>query len=136
TGPPARRGAPMRLHWLPHWILALAALTVAGCATAPRHPALAQAQAAGKLPPLVPLRRFVANVDFAAGFVLSPDGEKLVWSRAVGSDSGLAVRTVAGGPARTFATGYLARPAGPQYAWLPDSRHIAYLKDLRGDENT
>ncbi|MBC5781334.1 S9 family peptidase [Ramlibacter sp. USB13] len=115
----------------------LATLTLlAGCATPPRHPALAGAEAAGTLPPLVPMRRFVANIDYAGGYSLSPDGAQLVWSQAVGTDSGLAVRAVHGGTVRTFATGFLARPVGPIYTWLPDSRHIVYLKDLRGDENT
>jgi len=116
--------------------LVLAACALAGCATAPRHAALTQAESAGTLPPLVPMRRFVANIDFAGGYTLSPDGTHLMWSQAVGTDSGLAVRPLAGGTARTFATGYLARPAGPTYVWLQDSRHVAYLKDLRGDENT
>jgi dipeptidyl aminopeptidase/acylaminoacyl peptidase len=116
--------------------LAACAFMLAGCAAAPRHPALVQAEAAGTLAPLVPLRRFIANVDFAGGFALSPDGQSLLWSRVVGTDLGLAVRPVAGGEERSFRTGYLARPAGPTYTWLPDSRHVAYLKDLRGDENT
>jgi hypothetical protein len=115
-------------------VLVLAAL--AGCASPPRHPALLQAEAAGTLPPLVPLRRFVANIDFAGGFSLSPDGSQLIWQQTVGTDAGLAVRPVAGGPTRTFPTGFLPRPAGPIYLWLQDSRHVAYLKDLRGDENT
>lgn len=113
--------------------LLVAAAALAGCATAPRHPALAQAEAAGTLPPLVPLRRFVANVDFAGGFALSPDGRQLLWEQTVGTDAGLAVRPVDGGPTRTFATGFL--PRGVSYAWLQDSRHVAFVKDLRGDEN-
>lgn len=112
------------------------ALFLAGCATPPRHPAVSQAEAAGALPPLVPMRRFVANIDYAGGFSLSADGRSLLWSTVVGTDSGLAVRPVAGGAARSFPTGYLARSAGANYAWLPDGRHVAYLKDLRGDENT
>ena len=92
---------------------ALAAL--AGCASPPRHPALAQAEAAGTLPPLVPMRRFVANIDFAGGYTLSPDGRRLMWQQAVGTDTGLAVRPVAGGAVRTFPTGFLSRPAGPTY---------------------
>ena len=120
----------------PALLLFAAFALLAGCATAPRHPAIVGAEAAGTLPPLVPLRRFVANIDYAGGYSLSPDGTQLVWSQVVGTDTGLAVRPVAGGAARSFATGYLARPAGPIYVWLQDSRHIAYLKDLRGDENT
>jgi dipeptidyl aminopeptidase/acylaminoacyl peptidase len=117
-------------------LLASVALFGAGCASRPSDPAIAAAATDGKLPPLVPLRRFVANIDSSSGYVLSPDGQKLLFSRVVGTDSGLAVRPVAGGPAVTFATGFLARPAGPTYVWLPDSRHVVYLKDLRGDENT
>jgi len=119
------------------FLLAVFALfALAGCSTAPRHPAIARAEASSTLPPLLPMRRFVANVDFAGGYWLSPDGEKLVWQQAVGTDTGLAVRPVSGGPAQTFATGFLPRPGGWIYGWLNDSRHIAYLKDLRGDEST
>lgn len=125
---------PRRLAFL---LAACAVIALSGCASGPRHPALVRAEAAGSLPPLVPMRRFVANIDFAGGYTLSPDGRQLLWSQAVGADSGLAVRPVGGGGAsRTFATGYLSRPAGPTYVWLQDSRHVAYLKDLRGDENT
>ncbi|MEP6790162.1 MAG: prolyl oligopeptidase family serine peptidase [Ramlibacter sp.] len=118
-------------------LLAAAATAVlAACATAPQHAALTQAQSAGTLPPLVPMRRFVANIDFAAGYTLSPDGMQLMWSQTVGTDTGLAVRPREGGAARTFGTGYLPRGDGFAYVWLQDSRHVAYLKDLRGDENT
>lgn len=127
-------------------LVALAALglllTVAGCATAPSHPAVQAAAREGRLPPLVPMRRFVADLDFADGHVVSPDGRRLLWRQVVGTDIGLAVRPAlpedgAGAP-RRIATGTLARPgaSGATYAWLPDSRHIAYQKDFRGDENT
>lgn len=114
----------------------LAAALLGACVTAPQHAALTQAQAAGTLPPLVPLRRFVANIDFAAGFALSPDGSQLLWSQSVGTDAGLAVRPREGGAMRTFATGFQPRQDGFLYAWLQDSRHVVYLKDVRGDENT
>lgn len=113
----------------------LAAAALAGCATAPRHPALAGAEAAGTLPPLVPTRRFVANIDYAGGYALSPDGRRLIWSQTVGTDAGVAVRPREGGAVRTFATGFQPRGFVP-YLWLQDSRHVAYVKDLRGDENT
>ena len=130
------QGGTMRLRRLLPPLLLAATFLVSGCATAPRHPTLAAAEARGTLPPLVPARRFVANVDFASGFQLSPDGQRLVWAQTVGMDTGLAVRPTAGGDTRTFATGFLARPAGPVVTWLPDNRHVMYLKDLRGDENT
>ena len=115
---------------------ALALLSLGACSTAPTHPALVSAQHAGKLPPLLPVRRFVADIDFAGGYLLSPDGNRLLWSQAVGTDAGLAVRPVAGGAVATFPTGFRARQAGPTYSWLPDSRHVLYVKDLSGGENT
>ncbi|HSV34804.1 MAG TPA: prolyl oligopeptidase family serine peptidase [Ramlibacter sp.] len=119
-----------------------AAVALAGlsaCSTAPTAPALVQAERAAQLPPLIPVRRFVANIDFAGGYQLSPDGARLLWSQTVGTDAGLAVRAVADSAgAATFATGFLPRfrPGTIRYTWLPDSRHVAYIKDLSGDENT
>jgi dipeptidyl aminopeptidase/acylaminoacyl peptidase len=130
----------------PRWLAALAVsfatLALCACSTAPTAPVLVQARNGGELPPLAPLRRFVANVDYVDGHSLSPDGTKLLWVQTVGTDVGLAVRpfdAAPGGPAtRTFATGTLARPfvSGPTYSWLPDGRHIEYIKDFTGDENT
>ncbi|MDP3605589.1 MAG: hypothetical protein Q8R59_07590, partial [Polaromonas sp.] len=110
-------------------------LGLAACTTAPTHPALAAAQAKAELPPLVPVRRFVANIDFAAGFVLSPDGQRLMWRQTVGTDGGLAVRQIAeGSPVTTYAVGNQGR--GGIHTWLADSRHVLYSKDPTGDENT
>ncbi|MCR8960529.1 prolyl oligopeptidase family serine peptidase [Variovorax sp. S2] len=131
------------------WYAALAAMCgaaalLAGCATGPTHPALVSARQDNTLPPLVPMRRFVANIDAVNGHILSPDGQQLAWVQAVGTDVGLGVRKtsdaaeVKSASTRTFATGTLARPfvSGPTYMWLPDSRHLSYLKDFTGDENT
>lgn len=107
---------------------------VAGCATLPGHPALVQA--GENLAPLLPLRDFVARTDRTGGFVLSPDGERLLWSQTVGLDSGLAVRPVIRPDAvTTYAIGNQGRRGG-YYAWLGDSRHLVYSKDETGDENT
>lgn len=131
---------PVGLLPLPAAALALSLLLAAGCSTAPSHPTLQAADAGAQLPPLVPLRRFVANVDAHGGFSLSPDGQQLLWARVVGTDAGLATRGVAEAPstARTIATGPLARRdlSGSTYGWLPDSRHAYYLRDPRGDEAT
>lgn len=115
---------------------ALFLLTLGACTTAPTHSGLAAAQGSGELAPLVPVRRFVANIDFAAGFVLSPDGQRLMWLQAVGADSGLAVRPVAEGSfVTTYAIGNQGRGGGT-HTWLADSRHMLYSKDPTGDENT
>ena len=118
------------------WALGMAAVLLGGCATAPNQPTLAAAEEAQSLAPLLPMRRFVANADRTGGFVLSPDGQRLLWTQTVGTDVGLAVRGVDDEHAvRTFATGNLGRGGG-YYNWLPDSRHVVFSKDERGDENT
>jgi len=114
----------------------LVLLTLGACTTAPTHPTLATAQGKAELPPQVPVRRFVANIDFAAGFVLSPDGQRLMWRQTVGTDGGLAVRQIAeGSPVTTYAVGNQGRGGGI-HTWLADSRHVLYSKDPTGDENT
>ena len=115
---------------------------LAGCATAPTHPALKNAP----LPKLLPVRRYVANTAYSGSYQLSPDGQRLIWQRVVGFDEGLAVGPVpvsgsAPGPiapTATYATGRLANlwSVGSAVAWLPNSRHFLYLKDFSGDENT
>jgi dipeptidyl aminopeptidase/acylaminoacyl peptidase len=108
----------------------------AACSTAPTHPNLVAAQQSAALPPLVPVRRFVANVDAIGGFVISPNGQRLVWSQTVGTDVGLAVRDVAqtGASVATYPTGNQGRGGG-LYTWLADNRHVLYSKDPIGDEN-
>lgn len=108
--------------------------TAACMATAQAQPATAQA--AEPLPELVPVRRFVANIDFAGGYVLSPNGQRLLWQQTVGTDIGLAVRNVAqGSPVTTYATGNQGRGSASIRTWLADSRHLLYSKDPTGDEN-
>lgn len=115
---------------------ALVVTLLAGCATAPTQPTLVSAQATQSLAPLLPMRRFVANIERTGGFVLSPDGQRLLWSQTVGTDNGLAVRPVDDARAvRNFAIGNQGRRGG-YYNWLPDSRHVVFSKDERGDENT
>ncbi|MBC7599782.1 MAG: hypothetical protein H7238_12305, partial [Polaromonas sp.] len=111
-------------------------LGMGACSTAPTHTALASAHQGGQLPPLLPVRRFVPNIEAMGGYQLSPNGERLMWQQAVGLDVGLAVRDLSGSAAvTTFATGNMGRRGGNQY-WLSDSRHIVYTKDPIGDENT
>ncbi len=114
----------------------LVLFNLGACTTAPTHKALAIAVQAGQLPELVPVRRFVANVDAAGGYQLAPNGQRLMWVQTVGLDVGLAVRDVANPTAvTTFATGNMGRRGGNQN-WLADNRHIVYTKDPIGDENT
>lgn len=128
----------MRPFYQRHLAVLLLACTalLPACTTAPRHAQLAASLEAKQLPELIPMRSFVANTDYMAGYAISPDGKQLLWSQVVGLDDGLAVRPIASqGTAKTFAIGNRGRGGG-MYAWLPDSRHIVYSKDPVGDENT
>ncbi len=127
-------------HWWAFFVVLAVSALLAGCASAPRHAALVQAEQAGTLPPLLPVRRFVANVDQIGGFVLSPDGQRLLWTQAVGLNSGIAVRMVdlndaSGRPAHTYPVGDRGAGGGLT-TWLQDSRHFVFSKDPAGDENT
>ncbi len=87
--------------------ICIALLELSACSTALTHRALVSAEKSCESPPLVPLRRFVANADDVGGFMLSPDGEKLAWQQTVGLDTGLAVRSVDQQTVTRFATGFL-----------------------------
>ena len=124
--------------------MVFALLGLGACTTALTHQGLATTAQSGPLPELtpelmpalVPVRRFVANVDAAGGYQLSPNGLRLLWQQTVGLDIGLAVRALSNpGGVTTYATGNMGRRGGNQY-WLADSRHIVYTKDPIGDENT
>ena len=115
-------------------------LGLGACSTAPTHQALSAAEQGGQLPVLLPVRRFVANIDASGGYELAPNGQRLMWQQTVGLDTGLAVRDVSNlagtpTPVTLFATGNMGRRGGSQH-WLADSRHLVYTKDPIGDENT
>jgi dipeptidyl aminopeptidase/acylaminoacyl peptidase len=106
-------------------MLGLASL-LAGCAVSPTHPALRDAD----LPELIPLRKFVANIDSVGGNRISPDGSKLLWYAVSGTEIATFVRNVDGGEPTVFRIGR-NRPF-----WAYDSRHLIYEEDRTGDENT
>lgn len=115
--------------------LALLALSLAACTTPSTHPSLAAAEARGGRPALLPMRRYVADVDRAGGFVLSPDGRRLSNVETVGLDVGLAVRDAGTGALiARHPIGNQGRDGGRRL-WLGDGRHIAYTTDPIGDEN-
>lgn len=130
----------MKTQWMVRTACRLSALALAGaltaCAVSPQHPQLQAAQVAGQLAPLLPVRAFVANTERTGGFVMSPDGERLLWSQTVGLDTGLAVRAAkANAPVTAYPVGNQGRRGG-YYNWLPNSRHFVFSKDDQGNENT
>lgn len=108
------------------WGFAVVATLLGGCAVAPTHAGL---QTPTALPPLLPVRSFVADLDSSGAYQVSPDGKKLMWSARIGLGPGLFVKDLASGNTRRFSV----RGIG---VWARDSRHVLLHMDASGDENT
>jgi len=110
-------------------VVLAAALLAAGCA-GPRWAPLE----------VVPtdLDHWITESVWRGDYRLSPDGHKLLWSEQAGEEFVIVCQAVFGGPLARIAIGRLA-PQGVvffQAGWLGDSRHIAWVQDDTGDENT
>ena len=124
--------------WVGRWLRGVALLGVSvlllgvqtGCAVAPRHAALQ----GDTLPPLIPVRAFVANTRSVGDHQLSPDGRQLGWIGVHGTGPALFVRPVDadGQPA---GVDRLVMPGLGGFRWAQDSRHILYHRDQGGNEN-
>ncbi|MBS0455460.1 MAG: S9 family peptidase [Proteobacteria bacterium] len=114
----------MRLNKLVLTIFGMALL--GGCAVAPTHPSLNDEA----LPPLVPVRDFVANVEGTGNYRISPDGRLLAWKGVSNLKPAVWVKTLAGGDMRAIPI----RAAG--VVWSGDSRFLFLTVDATGDENT
>jgi dipeptidyl aminopeptidase/acylaminoacyl peptidase len=118
---PAARGRAL--------LLALVAGLVAGCATAPVHPALR----AAPLPGVIPLRAFFANTETQFNYRISPDGTRLAWIAVDGRRLTVWVRTVGRDDARALDT--RSRRSVFSFTWAADSRRLVFAQDRDGDEN-
>jgi len=98
--------------------------TLAGCAIGPTSPAL-QTEA---MAPLLPVRDFVASVDYNGNYRISPDGRKLAWTAVKGARESLFVKALDTGKVTVI-------PIKGNFIWAQDSRHMFFFKDHRGDEN-
>ena len=97
-----------------------------GCAVAPTHPALWDQP----LPPLIPVREFVANVEGTSQYRVSPDGALLAWKGISGLKPVVWVKTLASGKIRAI-------PLRAQsFVWSGDSRFLLLTVDRTGDEDT
>jgi len=104
-------------------------LNLVACATPPSHPSLQATAAAPGLPPLLPVRQWVADLDGSGAYQISPDGRRLLWLARRGLGPGLFVRDLATGATRDY-------PVGSPAQWAHDSRHVLVHLDAAGDENT
>jgi hypothetical protein len=107
----------------------LLVLLLSGCATAPKHPTLKNAQ----LPDLIPLRHLVINKETSFNYRVSPDGRKLGWIAVKGRRLTVHLKQVGGDKVTALS------PAVPgsiySFVWTPDSRRILYRQDQSGNEN-
>jgi dipeptidyl aminopeptidase/acylaminoacyl peptidase len=109
-------------------VLTLCALLTA-CSTVATHPSLRQpTDSATAVPPLVPVRQYVADWDGNGGHQISPDGQRLLWLARKGLRQGLFVKDFPSG--RVQSIGLTGFPM-----WAEDSRHILVMRDGAGDEN-
>lgn len=98
----------------------------AGCASHASHPTLLAQQ----MPPLVPVRNYVADLDFNIAYQLSPDGKKIAWIGRSGFGPGIFVKDLASNEVHTVNTRF-GRPT-----WAEDSQSLLVMADSAGDENT
>ena len=108
------------------WSALVLAVLPGACATAPTHPAL-QGES---LPPLIPVREFVANVEGTSTYRLSPDGASLAWKGVSGLKPAVWVKQLASGDTRAIPV----RAQG--IVWSGDSRYLFLTVDRTGDEDT
>lgn len=103
---------------------------LSGCAIGPTHPTLQiDTTEPGSLPPLIPVRAFVADWNGSGAYEISPDGQRLMWMARKGLGPGLFVKDLTSGVVRSFAI-----PVPGQ--WAQDSRHVLLQLDQSGDENS
>lgn len=105
----------------------LLSLLMLSCSVQPTHQSLKNNQ----LPPLLPVRDFVANTDYNGHYRVSPDGKKLAWKAVAGSQEEIFVRTIGQDDSRSL--GFNAQ--GYPFVWAQDSRRLLFIKDAGGNEN-
>ena len=110
-------------------LIILASTIVAGCATAPKHPALEQAD----LPDLIPVRNFFLSGKTNYDYKISPDGKKLAWIAPKNFRRTIFFRTV--GQNDTKAIDPHSGRSIYNHHWLQDSRRLLYMQDQEGNEN-
>jgi dipeptidyl aminopeptidase/acylaminoacyl peptidase len=105
----------------------LLSLFITACSVQPTHESLKD----NALPPLLPVRNFVANTDYNGHYRISPDGKKLAWKAVAGTREEIFVRTLGNNDARSLGFGAQGYP----FVWGQDSRRLLFIKDAGGNEN-
>jgi dipeptidyl aminopeptidase/acylaminoacyl peptidase len=106
------------------------ALLLASCALPVRSPLE---------PAPTDLDHYITESGWRGDYRVSLDGQRLLWiEQAPGGEPVIASQKLAGGDIARFPAGRIASvgTVSQQVVWLGDSRHIAWVKDETGDENT
>ncbi|UCD81870.1 MAG: S9 family peptidase, partial [Desulfobacterales bacterium] len=110
------------------WVVFLG-IMISGCATAPKHPSLQQAD----LPDLIPVRKFFLSGKSNSDYKVSPDGKKLAWFAPKKFRRTILFKTI--GENDTKAIDTHSRRSIYNHHWLQDSRRLLYMQDQEGNEN-
>lgn len=103
--------------------------TLSGCSHTPAHPSLQRIEKEGvELPPLLPVRQFVADWNGNGGYQISPDGKHVLWGARKGLGPGLFVKNLTTGEIHSY-------PVPVVGVWAQDSQHVIFHLD-NGDENS
>ena len=102
-------------------------MLLGGCATKPSHPSLVHSH----LPKLIPVRKFVANVDYNSGYRVSPDGKMIAYNGVSGLKDAILWRELNSKKTRALRF----KKGSPGLTWAADSRHLLYHADPSGREN-
>ena len=103
-------------------------LLAVSCATAPRHPALQQAD----LPELIPVRKFFLG-RASSQHKVSPDGQRLAWLAPKNFRRTIFIKSIDGDDTTIIDTH--SRRSVYGHRWLQDNRRLLYLQDQEGNEN-
>ncbi len=100
----------------------------AACQVTPTHPSLEDSS----LPPLMPVRSFVANTSFNDGYRLSPNGAMMVYQGVSKLRSAIFIEDLSG---KTPSRVLRFKGDAPQPFWAADSKHVLFHMDGDGREN-
>jgi len=110
------------------FLLVIISLTIAtGCSVKPSHVNLKNE----KLPDIIPVRDFVANIKSTGGYRISPDGHKLAWMGAANLQRALFVKDLNESTVKVINI-----PArSKDLFWSQDSENLLMFQDNQGNEN-
>ncbi len=102
-------------------------LSLSACSVTAKHPTLQSAD----LPPLIPLRDFIASTKSNHSYKVSPDGKKIAWVAVDGIKVAVHFRTIG-----SDKVGIIRSDSGiGHFTWAQDSVHLFHHLDKKSNEN-